>query len=487
MTRAEARTIAAVTALAALLRFATLDIQSFWFDEAVTVDLLDQGLGGLLGDIPESESTPPLYYLLAWLWAQVFGLGEVGLRSFSALCGTAAVPLAWLAARELVSARAALAVAGLAAVNPLLVWYSQEARSYALLLLLGTVSLWLFARLLKRPTGRAAALWALASALALATHYFAVFAVVAEAAVLLALARPRRPIVLAAAGVGAAGACLLPLAVAQEGAGYAAFISGEPLAERMAEVVKQLLLGFDSPVEPVSVGVVMAVALAGAALALRAPDDGDRRGIAIAGWIGLAIVALPVAAAIAGQDYVLTRNLILAWVPLAIVAAAGLTGRRAGRAGLAALALAGLLMLVSTAGVPVERAWQRENWRGAAEAIGKPRARAIVITGARLELPLRLYRPGAGRGGGGRVEEVVLIARRGRDLGKDVPAPPDPALVASSGLRSAGGEREPTFELVRLVVGKDPVALTSDQLAQLRLEPQRDGAIVLFERAGDRR
>ena len=103
MKRAELWAIVAVTALAALLRFATLDVQSFWYDEAVTVGLLERGLGDMLGEIPDSESTPPLYYVLAWLWAKVFGLGEVGLRSFSAVLGTAVVPVAWLAARELVS------------------------------------------------------------------------------------------------------------------------------------------------------------------------------------------------------------------------------------------------------------------------------------------------------------------------------------------------------------------------------------------------
>ena len=70
--------LAALTALAAVLRFATLDAQSFWFDEAVTVHLLQLDLGEMLERIPDSESTPPLYYLLAWLWSKAFGPGEVG-------------------------------------------------------------------------------------------------------------------------------------------------------------------------------------------------------------------------------------------------------------------------------------------------------------------------------------------------------------------------------------------------------------------------
>ena len=55
----------------ALLRFATLDDQSFWLDEAYTVRLLDQPLGDMLADLPDQESAPPLYYLLAWPWGQV--------------------------------------------------------------------------------------------------------------------------------------------------------------------------------------------------------------------------------------------------------------------------------------------------------------------------------------------------------------------------------------------------------------------------------
>jgi uncharacterized membrane protein len=66
----------------AALRFATLDVQSLWYDEAVTAQLLRMDLSGLLHAIGDSESSPPLYYVLAWLWTHVFGTGEVGLRSF---------------------------------------------------------------------------------------------------------------------------------------------------------------------------------------------------------------------------------------------------------------------------------------------------------------------------------------------------------------------------------------------------------------------
>ena len=59
--------------LAALLRLPTLASQSLWYDEAVTSWLLRGSPGQMLHALPHSESTPPLYYLLAWVWAQLFG------------------------------------------------------------------------------------------------------------------------------------------------------------------------------------------------------------------------------------------------------------------------------------------------------------------------------------------------------------------------------------------------------------------------------
>ena len=134
----------ALTLLGAVLRFPTLDRQSFWLDELVTASLLDRSLGDVLGEIPRTEATPYLYYVVAWLWSSVFGLGEVGLRSLSALAGTATIPVAYGAGVVLVSRRAGIVAAALVATSPFLVWYSQEARSYALFALLGATSVLTF-------------------------------------------------------------------------------------------------------------------------------------------------------------------------------------------------------------------------------------------------------------------------------------------------------------------------------------------------------
>ena len=85
------------------------------------------------------EQTPPLYFMLARGWIHVFGSGEVGLRSLSALFGTATVPVVYLAGAAMRSRRAGLIAAAFTALSPLTIWYSQEARNYALLLFLAAV------------------------------------------------------------------------------------------------------------------------------------------------------------------------------------------------------------------------------------------------------------------------------------------------------------------------------------------------------------
>jgi len=109
------RWLAGVILLAAGLRFGTLDAKGFWGDEISTVSLVHMPYPDMLAGIARLESTPPLYYSLAWLWAKLFGTTEVGLRSLSAVLGVATVPVAYLAAREFVSRRAALMAATLVA------------------------------------------------------------------------------------------------------------------------------------------------------------------------------------------------------------------------------------------------------------------------------------------------------------------------------------------------------------------------------------
>ena len=387
--------LAGVVALAAALRLATLDAQSYWSDEAVTVLLLKGSLGDLLRAIPDSESTPPLYYVLAWLWSKAFGTGEVGLRSLSALAGTLTVVAAFAAGRRLVSDRAGLVAAALVATNPLLWWYSQEARSYALLVLFATASLAFFARA-RLGDRRALAGWAIASALALATHYFAVFIVAAEALWLLWRVRPRSWAAGAVALPALAGAALLPLALEQRSHEGAAFISSSGLGFRLAQVPKQFLVAYDAPAEVALTALAAVLAGGGVALLAFRASVRERRGAAVAATIGGFALAVPVALAVTGVDYVLTRNLIAALVPLLVAGAAGFgaaAARRLGPALATALCALGTLLCVWVAAEP---GFHRQDWRGAARALGPAEVdRLVVATPVNGAEPLLVYLPGS--------------------------------------------------------------------------------------------
>lgn len=124
----------AATLAALLVRLFRLGQPSLWIDESLT--WLSAGIGRPFGSAELFENLHgPLYVAVLHAWGGLAGDSEFALRLPSAVFGALTVPaMAWLAARWLGRETAAPA-AWLAAGSPFLVWYSQEARNYALLLL----------------------------------------------------------------------------------------------------------------------------------------------------------------------------------------------------------------------------------------------------------------------------------------------------------------------------------------------------------------
>ena len=388
-----------IVGLGAALRFATLDLQSYRYDEAVTVArVLHPSLFDTLSAVPGSESTPPLYYAVAWLWSRIFGTGEVGLRSLSALAGTVTILVVYLAGAELLSRRAGLIAAAIVAVNPAMVWFSQDARAYALVVLLVALSLLFFGRSLREPSARTLTAWAVSSALALATHYFAAFVVGPEALLLIALTRERRRVLLATGAVAAVAGLLLPIAIEQAGHGHASWIADQPLSQRTARAAGKLV-GDDNggvqgprPTGPIPLVVPIAIALAGIALLVARGDPAERRGAGIAAAVGLGGVAAVLLLALLGHDYFEGRNLMPLYIPLMVLIAAGFAVRRAPLAGMALACVFCLCGLVYTLEIDRLPRLQREDLRNAAEQIGPRRVpRAVVTVRHAANWPLRYY------------------------------------------------------------------------------------------------
>jgi mannosyltransferase len=308
--------VIALTVVAGGLRAATIEAQSFWDDELFTVWLVRLDFGDMVRAWWDSEATPPVYYVVTWLWSQLFGTGEIGLRSLSVLAGTAAVPIVYLVGSRFASTRAGLAAATLATFNPFFVWYGAEARSYAFLVPEVALGLLLFLAALTTPSRRNLGGWAIVSALALATHYFTVFIIVPQAVwLLLALPRERRRAVLAAiAAPAVVGAAVLPILLHATGTDPGGF-AGTSLVARTAAVPKNFLVGFQLPSELLlSVGSGLLALVLAAVVVLRA-RGAERRTAGVCAVLGVAAVGVPLLLAFAGHDYLSSRNVIAALIP----------------------------------------------------------------------------------------------------------------------------------------------------------------------------
>ena len=103
--------------------------------------------------------------------SDVAGSSEWALRLLSAIAGTVTVPVVWVLLRD-VTQRAGIAHTGamLLATNPLHLWYSQEARPYALLVLFGSTALLCLSRALRQGGSGWWVGFSVLSALAILTH-----------------------------------------------------------------------------------------------------------------------------------------------------------------------------------------------------------------------------------------------------------------------------------------------------------------------------
>jgi len=390
--------VAGLTVLAAALRFATLGVQSYHHDEIVTAGrVLRDGFGHAMHAVWFSESTPPVYYALAWVWTQLLGTAEFGLRSLSAVAGVATVPVAYLIGVELRGRRAGLWVAALVAVNPMMLWYSQEARAYALVTLFGALSVLYWLRAERRGARRDFVWWGIWSGLAIGTHYFVAFPILAEALMLLR----RRGLRASLAGMAVLAGCAIavaPLAIHQMSIGHADWIGNFSLGHRLWETASTFVTGetgdiIARPERPWLAFVPLALSLAALALLLRKGEGRDRQAAGRPLLLVVAGIGIPVVLALgaASKDFVLARNLIPALVPLLAALGIALSSPVSRRLG----ATIGAFLVAYSLGFSIlasaDEGFQRPNWSAVAASIGDPHGPRATVTWTLGEAPLRYY------------------------------------------------------------------------------------------------
>jgi uncharacterized membrane protein len=473
--------VAGLIAVGAALRFATLGVQSYHHDEIVTASrVLRVGFGHAMDAVGFSESAPPLYYALAWIWTQITGTGPWGLRSLSAVAGVATIPVVYLIGRGLRTPRTGLVAAALVAVNPMLIWYSQEARAYALLTFFCALSLLYCVRALRVGEGvkpaedkRNFVLWGVFSALALATHYFAVFPLAAE---LILLLRRRGRATFAGLWIVVFVAVLLaPLVIHQMSYGHAEWIGSFPLGHRLWETGATFFIGetgdiIGGPERPTLALLPLALAAASFALLIIRGERREKRVATVPlALVGLTIaVPLLLALASVSKDFVIARNLLPALVPLLLLVSIGLTLRRARRLGAVLAVLLVAYSLVFSIWVNFDEELQRPDWQAVAERLGEPRAPRATVLWVLGEAPLRYYLSTGAiqlkpvEGYGWLVGEIDFVS--------DGRVPPPPRRLLGAGFREVGSE-----EVGRLFIRR--YRLDRPGLATLRLRQIRKASL----------
>jgi mannosyltransferase len=166
--------VAAIIAAGLLLRFWTRS--AMWLDEALTINIAKLPLHEIPGAL-KKDGAPPLYYYLLHFWMQVFGQSNEATRALSGVIGVATLPVVWLCGRRFGGRAVGWTALVLMASAPFAVYYSTEARMYALVMLLTGCGFLALQRALTAPRPGNLIALAAVTALLLYAQYWALYLV----------------------------------------------------------------------------------------------------------------------------------------------------------------------------------------------------------------------------------------------------------------------------------------------------------------------
>ena len=125
--------------------------QSLWLDEAINVNnAASLDLKSLILNYSLSDFHPPLYHIILNFVTEIAGNSEIAVRIPSVIFGVTTVYFTYLIAKKLFEKKTALIAATLIATSPLAIYYSQEARMYALAAAAVSSSVYFFISILEK-------------------------------------------------------------------------------------------------------------------------------------------------------------------------------------------------------------------------------------------------------------------------------------------------------------------------------------------------
>jgi mannosyltransferase len=199
--------VGAITVIGLLVRLPSFgdalfgdEVGAYWI---VTGRSLGQVIHLLSGHSPELN--PPFWFLLAWASEKLFGNSAHALKLVSLFAGTATIPMTYVLGRITLGVRAGVVAAALVALSPFMIFYSTEARPYAVLALLCVLSTIALVGALETGSRRWWVLYAVFACGVAYTHFTGVFLLGAQFVwALIAYPQARRALVISTAA-GAIG------------------------------------------------------------------------------------------------------------------------------------------------------------------------------------------------------------------------------------------------------------------------------------------
>ena len=160
--------------LGTFLRLYDLGHESIWLDEGFSEGIAIRDVGAIV-EWSKNDVHPPLYLVMLHYWMSWFGNSEFSLRLLSALFGILSIIVIYLIGKKCFNNKIGLLSAFLFTISLMHIQYSQEARSYTLLVFLGLISIYYFQNILEHNRIKDWALYLVVSSILIYTHTFAIF------------------------------------------------------------------------------------------------------------------------------------------------------------------------------------------------------------------------------------------------------------------------------------------------------------------------
>lgn len=276
------------------LRLFRLGVQELRGDEGFSYFYASMPLRQILPAlIAGGDPHPPLHYLMLGGWLRLAGESEFAMRYLSVLLSILFLALLFPLGRRVWGVRLGLLLAALMAVSQSQVWLAQDVRSqYMLALLFTTLAAFLLPDALARPLSRRWWLYAGLCALAMYSHYYSLFALLAHGLYVL-VQRARRCSWLSWLGAGAAALLLFAPWLVVGSAGWRTQLF-DPGAMRLAPLL--LLTGRELVAGPAMADLTPWLVLGAGLLALGGFHGLWRRArpwaALLGGWLALATLGV---------------------------------------------------------------------------------------------------------------------------------------------------------------------------------------------------